>query len=368
MQEHSTIRYTVNEPVPVVSGKTQKETECYVHLPSIRIPGMKVFNIGAEKMCKIPFEEWYEIDQSFVWAQKHYDNASPVFFRFNIPCDLTDDDAISEFYSSMVDKIYRALVLSPGYYYIPRPENSCSYFIFHNNDSDQFPEIIQGPLVRRYVGPFEREWLIFGNGWNNDYDENALLDLKKTYEDITCTKVLDEIEDEYGGFALLQEISEPEFLLTNIIPGQGCKFDVPNSLVRSVSWLENILIPEKKEERFNLSLTKAFGYFVGLMTTTEYEKLDNDISFYSSLYTLRSKLIHGEINTNSLSEHEYKSCRFSIALTVLVLRKIIAYHLSGQSNLPLSSALLQLLYENDGRVLVDQVKFKSFRQTLDSIL
>src|SRR6185436_5541667 len=132
------------------------------------------------------------------------------FFRFDIPKDITNDKDLQAFYSFKLDRLYRSFVLFPGHYYIPRPENSCSYFIDHYDDHISY---------KRCIGPFEREWLIFGNGWNNDYDQEGLNEVKRIYEDIKVQNVLDNIENGYGGFSLVQELSDPEFLISEIIPG-----------------------------------------------------------------------------------------------------------------------------------------------------
>ena len=194
----------------------------------------------------------------------------------------------------------------------------------------------------RYVGPFNREWIVFGSVWNNPYDQVMLDELERLYS-VFENPALSKIEDQYGGFGLFEEVSEPEFLLREIIPGNGPTFDSANSFVRAIAWIENVLLKERRGAMKSLSITKALGVGMGCLLAKKYDDLETYIPYFSSLYKLRSRLVHGETHWNSLSANDQENCRLGIFFMAMVYRKIIAYHLGPGKDSSISKRLNSLV-------------------------
>lgn len=331
--------------------------EGIAHIPSLRISHGAPLLLGKNQLCRIPFDEWYAMDQTFTWAESKYRRSDPVFFKFHIPFDISETESLKRYCLDRIGEFYHALVLAPGCYYFPHPQFSCFYVRKDNNGKAAYT---------RFVGPFNREWIVFGNVWNNPYDETMLGELQRLYSHLE-SPLLSAIENQYGGFALFEEISEPEFLLREIIPGSGATFDNANSFVRVIAWLENVLLNERQGAMRSLSITKVFGLCMAALLAKNYSDIETYAPYFSSLYRLRSKLVHGETHWTSLSANDQDNCRRGIVFAAMVYRKIISYHLSTGHDASISRRMNALLRPDDGSVVLP-AEFDQFTMEINSML
>lgn len=274
----------------------------FAHMPAVSLTATDMIVVPGGALHALPFDHWNKLDPSFPWAQRKYEQSKPTFYIGN------DDfagspEVILDQVNARVFKFYQAMLLGEGAPILPEPPLSVLYIQLSMDE---------GVATMRLIGPLEREWVVYGNRIAYNYDESNTASLGALYSlagDLERGKVFPGVK---AGFDVLARTARPEFW-----HNQG-KLHQVNGFIQCMAAVEDLLMPSRKEAP-KLRITPTIGRHAALLLGASPDDLDAAGQPYANLYRLRSRLIHGEIQLESLSTGEQQA----LSMGRVLLQKII---------------------------------------------
>src|SRR5436190_4577154 len=139
-----------------------------IHLPGLRLAGGP-HALGGGKLRALPFAEWYSLDGAFRQADRQYSQTAPVFWQCEIPLpDEVDEETLLRDVSELRSLVHLALLLTPSVPLLPTPALSITYLRLVDERTGDFG------AWARLVGPFEREWIVYGSPLPFGMDSSAV--------------------------------------------------------------------------------------------------------------------------------------------------------------------------------------------------
>lgn len=269
----------------------------HAHLPGIaandsELPLGKQKPIDQGYLTKLRFDEWFKLDGAFPYSSLKYEKSQPIFYVGEAEAPNNVETMFSQV-TKLVNRIHKAFLLSHICPLLPPPAMSATYITIENEDENVNPVI-------RLIGPAEREWIVYGslpiNCW---LDESNVSEARSNLE---ILRTFNPDESFYGveaGLQVLTLTSLPEFWWSQR------ELNRVNDFIHCMAALENILVPRKDEAPPKMIITRTFGRNLALILVPTREDVERATKFYSILYRLRCKLIHGEIGIKDLNNNEY---------------------------------------------------------------
>lgn len=264
----------------------------YVHLPGVALGETVEVPIGLGRLVRLSFSDWTELDDAFSWNERQYERSQPVFYAGE--ADLPDDQSAAVIQVvAWAQNLHRAFLLAPGTPLLPSPQLSVTYLRWVFPDDSP----VQSAWLRS-IGPLEREWIVFGNKIQVTFDNEQIAAVQQNYDLLATYDPERSFPGVEAGFHALELTTRPECWW------DGGRSDQINSFVHCLTAIEHILLPPLAEAPSGMKLTPTFGRHAAVITDPSREGLAERTRFFSDLYRLRSRLVHGEIGIAELDEEE----------------------------------------------------------------
>ncbi len=286
----------------------------YTHLPSLKTEGLEKFDFSIGSVSYPDFETWHHLDGTFAYSRKKYEKNKPLFFTGSLVFESNNLNQIFEEIRRINLYFYWAVTLALGGRLIPNPQMSCSYFLV---------DLEQGVYKLKSIGNFEREWIVFGDHVQYKLDSISLQQIEKEFKFLLNSR---DFSDQYlimQGFRTLQFTSNPDFYLSN---GVISNF---NGFVHCMSVLEAMLVPAFVRKKYTMSITEAFGKNAAVLSTSEFSDIEEQVPYYSEMYRIRSKMIHGEVSITNFSEGVETLFSVNRYLLTIIIKNLIALFNTG---------------------------------------
>jgi hypothetical protein len=309
------------------------KAQWYVHLPGVALVGTDEIPIGLGRLVRLPFSDWSRLDDSFSWNERHYEQSQPIFYTGE--ASLSDDqNAALIQVSNWARDLHLAFLLAPGTPFLPSPQMSVSYlrWVFPDDSPVQ-------SVWLRSIGPFEREWIVFGSRIQVTFDNEQLAEVQRAYDLLAAFDPDGAFPGVEAGLHALELTTRPECCWDDR------RSDQINSFVHCMTATEHIILPARDDAPLGMKLTPTFGRHAAVITNPSRDGLAERARGFSDLYRLRSRLIHGEIGIAELEEDELALVGFGRLLLRQVILQAMALGQTkcGEESLP---RLLGRAYED----------------------
>ncbi len=314
----------------------------FAHLPGVQLETeMSSHDILEGKVKHLSFFEWCELDPSFPDSEASYTASQPVFYIGSASLE-GDLKAVLKQVSHRLNRFYRALLLDSRVPWLPDPQLSVHYVRVN---------LPTGVATYRLVGPFEREWIVYGNRIVYSFDEAAMRAIGAVYELLPEQEngsMLPAIE---AGIETLVRTAKPDTWWDQ----RGIQ--LINDFIHCTGALEKLLVPETNGTE-EIKVAPAFGEHAAVLVNKSRDGLTELAGSYSGLYRLRSNLVHGYMTVADLSDTDQQVLRLGRILLREILIKSLALnkytngqqqgdqaaHKNGQVSL---AYMLKKAYEDD---------------------
>jgi hypothetical protein len=310
----------------------------------VAIPETDTVSLDGADLVALPLRQWRQLDDSFPFDDDKYERSRPIFLHGRLPAREAGAgyDHLRETIDKAVDHFYHAFLLIPGAPLLPTPRLSVRYLAVEDEGQ------ITSHLA--FIGPLEREWLVFGNKLEFEFRHDSfqaldhILRLLRAVPDAARPAGLN------SAIATLELTARPEFWWDRTALQQA------NSYIHAIAAVEQCLLPERERQPRELSLTELFGRRSAVLLTLNHDDLADQIRQMRAHYRLRSRLIHGETNAETLAEDDQQRLATGRLLLGAVLLRLLALAYSGLEN----KALLPLL----DRALTNREPFEEVQQRI----
>jgi hypothetical protein len=303
------------------------EIEVILHLPGIVIETGGGFSLGMGRVEALSFKQWQQLDPSFGFAEENFTKSRPVFWigvmsiktivsRENLS-DVSCE--IKEIANNIAHKVHSSFLLGSALAWVPTPILSAIYCrVF-------FDGLV---ATLRFIGPMEREWIVYGSDVKVSYDETTISQVDWLFKWLEKYHPLSCYQSASTGLSVLERTTRPDNWW-----GDAYKLSV-NDFIHCVTACEDILLQPNTK-----NLTDTFGCHAAVLMASTYSEIKQMAKIWSDVYRLRTQLMHGKIRLDDL-DHE---ARKSLPMARKLLRKIIISVLSLQvhDNEALPSLLVQ---------------------------
>jgi len=298
-------------------------TSWHAHLPSVAIDGVEGEVLGPGRVERLPFREWGRLDPTFPWAQTKYEASAPVFWvgEADLPSDI---DAAHAIVSKWIERVHLAMLLDDGAPLLPAPTLSVTYLSRGKRTV----------AVRRYVGLFQREWIVFAREPQLTCDRATLARAQSVYDLLERAEARGFPAGVESSLHALLLTMRPEFWFGD----HGV--DLANSFVHSIVAAEGLLMPARSIDRGRPGLTVTFGRHAAVLAAPTRDDLERRAADLSQLYRLRSRLLHGEQDPSHLDDDALVSLDDGISFFRFALRRAVALGAAGElDDAPLAARL-----------------------------
>lgn len=289
--------------------------DAYVHLPGAVLERRGGLSAGPWKLVHLSFEDWTALDDAFNDRRRDYERSAPVFLAGTVE-GVDVDDALERL-SDSLEPLYLALLLDQQTPLLPQPQLSVTYLGWQD----------QGVGARawaRLIGPFEREWLVFGGPLRVPLDDVSEAATGRRYELLRGRDPSRSFAGVEGALEVLSRTARPEFWWD-----QGALSRV-SGFIHCMAALENILLPPPEDAPERMELTATFGRNAALLLTPPGDDHGELSARAADLYRLRSRLIHGRAGLADLGEEEWQR----LGLGRVLLRHVVLRALALRPALP----------------------------------
>ncbi len=275
----------------------------FLHLPGANLQ-CDGFDVGGGRITRLPFATWQKLDPAFAFAADEYERAKPVFFVADAPIDdKSGEDEIWAYISAITKRIHAAILLEPSAPRLPSPALSACYAVVAVPDH-------RVNVTYRKFGGMEREWLLFGPDLSYDFNEAALAEVAAVF-DMLAPLGGRAHPGAIAGIGALERTSRPDSWW-----GGGTRQHDLSDFVQCVAACENIVLGAENSED---TITQLFGRHAAALLSARQEHIEVDRQFYSGLYKLRSRIMHGRTSFGELVEDDWAK----IAVARRMLRSAI---------------------------------------------
>jgi hypothetical protein len=273
----------------------------YAHLPGVVLEESEKVTIGLGQLVYLPWSEWRQLDDAFPFGDREYERSRPVFYtgEASLPEDI--DSALDQV-RDWVRLLHLAFLLHPETPLLPAPQMSVTYVVIQ-----PLGDTAVNTRVRRFIGPFEREWVIYGGGRiKYEFDDTKLAGVRQAYKflaDFDSNNAFSGVE---AGLSTLELTARPDFYSNARLSNSMWVVTPINEFVHCMAALEHILLPAKDEAPAAMRLTPTFGQHAAVLTAgASRDDMQEESETISALYRLRSRLVHGEIGISDLGDEEW---------------------------------------------------------------
>ena len=243
--------------------------------------------MGTGQLRALGVEEWLDLDSGFEWGYRKFERSRPVFLVGSLDADGPREAlrALGPF----AQPIHHTLLLDPAAPLLPHPELSVGYVTWQDPTG-------RGSAVARLVGPFEREWIVFGSHVQATLGDAAVEGVRRRYAFLRARDDRTPLPGVNQGLQILARTSRPEFWWRD-----AGHLSLANGFIHCMVALEQILLPSRSEAPRGMRLTPTFGQHAALLVTRPGDTLAEATEWASDLYRLRSALVHGEAGAADLT-------------------------------------------------------------------
>ncbi|MEM8485550.1 MAG: hypothetical protein AAF564_08360 [Bacteroidota bacterium] len=304
----------------------------FAHLPGVQLaPGRSSYEVIDGRVTYLYFGEWCELDPSFPESEDKFNDARPVFYIGEAELE-GDLKSVLKQVGERLGRFYLALLLDARVPLIPDPQLSVHYVRVN---------LKAGVATYRLVGPFEREWILYGNRTDYEFDEVAFQALQVAYDLLPAQGALHEAGYFPGveaGLETLIRTARPDAWWD-----QQSVHHV-NDFIHCTSALENLLVLDSAEEQAPDPVA-AFGQHAAALVSPTHSGVAGLAQSYAGLYRLRTNLLHGQMTMADLSSGDQQALRLGRMLLREVLLKALALNV-GRSGSETLAGLLKRAYED----------------------
>lgn len=301
----------------------------FAHLPGLQLESAGAIELLEGRLASIPFEQWCELDPSFPNSEDRYKKTEPVFYIGSAVLEGELKDILNQV-SKRLYRLYYALLLDARVPLLPDPHLSVHYVRV---------ELSAGIATYRLVGPFEREWILYGNRTSYVFDHLAVEAASAVYNMLWEDEAEMALPGVLAGIETLVRTSTPD------VWWELDGVDLINDFVQCTAALEHLLLPPSVESN-GMKRTPAFGQHAAVLVSDSRHRLEDLSVAYAGLYRLRNQLMHGQMTMADLSDADKEVLKLGRILLREVLLKGLA--LNKRSNGLASMALmLQKAYEDE---------------------
>lgn len=290
----------------------------WAHLPGIVLEEGVTARIGAAVIANLSFDEWYALDGEYR-EPVDYGDTRPAFLRGEVKAG-DDSTEATEKARRLIADVYRALLLSTRLP-LPPAQMSCAYI----------PK-----WSRTLPGACGREWII-GGYWKPirfNLDIAALDQAAEAYDLLTETRELWAETEIDAAINVLVLSAYPDVTI------DGDKINWMNQFVHCIAAAERLLIPDDARSSKGFNITATLGRNAALLDGCAFDAVKERAKFYSDLYRLRSRIIHGEIGAHNIGADEDKLIYGRNFLCTLIVKAIACLRESKDPR-PLTEVLKQ---------------------------
>lgn len=259
----------------------------YAHLPGI-ILDEDDLPFADGRISRLPFEEWLVLDGGmFEYMDRKYTKAAPVFWIKQLAEeDMLGEGGVPQASNKAIWLMHSALLLEPRVPLLPTPVLSSSYITI--SSPQRTADLTEGlAQTMRLIGPMEREWIVFGSPLSYRFGASELAHVDVLYRLLNRAGTYDVEHEIAAGFSVLEETARPDSWY-----GGDAEINRQYDFVLCIAACENILLPAEDQLQKE-GLTETFGrHAATLLAPSPGFKMEMARRF-SSLYRLRSELMHG---------------------------------------------------------------------------
>ena len=143
----------------------------FAHLPGVKLATRRPLEVLEGRFANLSFEEWCELDPSFPYSKDKYVASRPAFYVGAAELEGELKDILIQV-SHRIYRLYLAFLLDARVPLLPEPQLSVHYVRVN---------LAAGVATYRLVGPFEREWILYGNQIVYPFDAAAIEALEYVY-------------------------------------------------------------------------------------------------------------------------------------------------------------------------------------------
>ena len=289
--------------------------DIFFHLPGVSLKDGDNFPLGLGRVAVMSFERWQELDPSFAFAGKKFARNRPVFWCAEglLWDDSTDPQAVAQ---EIAHGVHMAFLLEERAPWLPSPILSTVY-------------LIASGIIYRLIGPMEREWVVYGSELLVPYGEHDVTAVNRLYRRLQQLPALSRYQQVQAGLIVLERTSRPESWW-----GSTFMHSV-NDFIHCMAGCEELLLPQEQKVsgKSKVSTAAPFSRLAATLTAPTFADIKKGMQFWSDVYQLRNKLMHGLIGLGNVDE----TYKMLLPTARRLLRQLIvttlALQLAGENNL-----------------------------------
>lgn len=289
--------------------------DVFFHLPGVSLQGGNDFPFGKGRVSVMSFERWQQLDPSFAFAGERFARNRPVFwFAEGLPWnDSTDPKAVAQ---EIAHDVHMAFLLEKRAPWLPSPILSTVY-------------LIASGIIYRLIGPMEREWVVYGSELLVPYGEHDVTAVSLLYRQLQQLSPLSRSQRVQAGLTVLERTSRPESWW-----GSAFMHSV-NDFIHCMAGCEELLLPQEQKvsSTSKVSTAAPFSRLAATLTAPAFADIKEWTQFWSDVYQLRNKMMHGLIGLGNMDETYKRLLPTARRLLRQLIVTALALQLAGENNL-----------------------------------
>lgn len=253
----------------------------YAHLPGLQLDE-PVLPFAGGRLARVPFDEWIALESEFHYADRRYAGSEPVFWISEVMVEPEfTEPMLSHLAADAIWPVHTAFLLDARAPLLPTPTLSCVYLVMPVASADG------ERAIARFMGPMEREFLVYGSPLRYTYDAGSLAAVEARYRLLRTSRVQQRGGDALAGIEVLEETARPDSWYRG-----DQELSRIHGFVRCMAATESLLLPPE-DERVDGEITQTFGRHAAMLLGASPSGRDEASAYFASLYRFRSDLMHG---------------------------------------------------------------------------
>lgn len=289
----------------------------FAHLPGVQLATRRSLEVLEGRFANLTFEEWCELDPSFPYSRDKYVASRPAFYVGSAELEGELKDILTQV-SARIHRLYTAFLLDSRVPLLPEPQLSVHYVRVN---------LQAGVATYRLVGPFEREWILYGNQIVYPFDAAAIEALESVYHMLPEKGENGLLQGVAAGLETLVRTARPDIWWDQRVVHHI------NDFIHCTQAIQNIVVSDQIEEDHRIP--RVFGEHAAVLVSKSRDTLNDLAASYAGLYRLRNNLMYGQMAMSDLSESDQQVLRLGRILLREVLIKVLVlnrYARNGQSD------------------------------------
>jgi|694.fasta_scaffold84446_3 hypothetical protein len=300
-----------------------------IHIPGMVIPPGVSAVLGPGRLERLAFESWRQLDPSFPDEERSYVKSEPVFWVGPGP-DPTEDWVKG--LQQQSNLLHAALLLGPHQPWLPSPLLSCSYLTYPVQESGN--TLIE-PL--RFIGPLEREMLLYGSEIRVHYSDIDLTRLNQLFSWLESYGNPFELEGTCRAMQVLERTTRPDGT-RGFHPGFST-----NEFIQAIPAAESLLLPEVTGKNKMDHLGQQAAVLTALFnepSIPDPASLKTLAAEWREIYRMRNRLLHGLTSLEALDAANLGRLAMARSLLVWIVFATLALDLCMRTDSSSLSAIL----------------------------